>query len=82
MHIGRLPVSECGRLVAGALNESVTELRKDSDTRMSQYVHTQPPGWRVLTWCCRSFQEELRRGEEKRLAQSVFLQVSNGSCLV
>ena len=45
--IGRLPVSECGRLVA--LDESVTELRKDNDTRISQYVHTKPPEWHVFT---------------------------------
>ena len=69
MHVSRLPVFECGRLVAGALNENVKELRRDNDTRMSQCVHTNPPGWHVLTWCRRSFQEELRRGEEKRLAQ-------------
>ena len=89
MYIGRLPVSECGRLVAGALTESVMELRKDNDARMSQYVRTQPPGWHVLTRCCRrfntTFQEQLstfREGEEKRLAQSAFLRVSDGSRLV
>ena len=43
VYIARLPVFECRRLVANALNESVTELRKDNDTRMSQYVHTEPP---------------------------------------
>jgi hypothetical protein len=54
------------------------ELRKDNDTRMSQYVHTEPPEWHVLTWWCRRitaiFQEQLsalREGEEKRLAQLV-----------
>ena len=82
MHVNGLPVSECVRLVADALNESVVELRRDNDTRMLQCVHTQLPGGHVLTWCCRSFQEELRKGEEKRLAQSVFLQVSNGSRLI
>jgi len=86
MCIARLPASECRRLVAKALNESVTELRKDNDTRMSKYVHTEPPEWHVLTWCyCRittTFQEELsafREGEEKRLAQLVFPHVSKGS---
>ena len=48
-HIDRLPVSEYRRLVAGALNESVTELRKDNDKRMSQYVHTEPSERHVLT---------------------------------
>jgi len=43
-HIGRLPVSEYRRLVAGALNESVTELREDNDTRMFQYVCCFAPG--------------------------------------
>jgi hypothetical protein len=83
-YAGRLPVSECSRLVANALNESVTELRKDNETMMSQYVRTEPPEWHVLTWCCRrittTFQEELsvfREGEQKRLAELVFLQVSN-----
>jgi len=54
------------------------ELRRDNDTRMSQCVHTQPPGWHVLTWgCCRfttTFQEQLlvlRKGEEERLVQLV-----------
>ena len=42
VYIARLPVSECRRLVAKAFNESVTELVKDNDTRMSQYVHTEP----------------------------------------
>lgn len=51
MYIARLPVSECRRLIAKALNESVTELRKDNDTRMSKYVHTEPPEWHMLTWC-------------------------------
>jgi len=84
--IGRLPVSECGRLVAGTLNESVTKLREDNDTRMSQYVHTQPPEWRVLIWCYRritaAFQEELlafREGEQERLAQLVVPYVSKES---
>ena len=77
-HIARLPVSEYRRLVAGALNESVTELRKDNDTRMSQYVYTQLSGWHVLTWCSRrfttAFKEELsaiRKGEEERLVRLV-----------
>ena len=47
MYIPRLPVSERDRLVAGALNESVTELRKDNDTMMTQYVHTDPRVARV-----------------------------------
>jgi hypothetical protein len=75
-YAGRLPVSECSRLVANALNESVTELRKDNEMMMSQYVRTEPPEWHVLTWCCRrittTFQEELsvlREGEQRRLAE-------------
>ena len=81
MHIARLPVSECGRLVANALHESVTEMRKDNDTRMSQYVHTKPPVAHVntvlstrITTAFReehlAFREELsafREGEEKLL---------------
>ena len=77
MHIGRLPISEHRRLVAGAPNESVTELRKDNDTMMSQYVYTRLSGWHVLTWCRRrfitTFQNELsafRKGEEERLVSN------------
>jgi hypothetical protein len=43
MYFGRLPISECRRLVANALNESVTKLREDNDTRMSQCVHIEHP---------------------------------------
>ena len=78
MYISRLPVSDCGRLVADALKVSFAELRKEDETRMTQYVHTEPPEWHVSMWCCRrittTFQEELsafRKGEEKRLAQLV-----------
>ena len=88
MCIGRLPVSKCGRLVADTL-KSVTELKKDNDTRMSQYVQPNPPKWPVLMWCCcritTAFQEERsasRKGEEKRLAQLVFPRVSKESSLV
>ena len=49
---------------------------------MSQYVHTKSSERHVLTWCYRrittTFREELsvfREGEEKRLAQLVFLRV-------
>jgi hypothetical protein len=84
MYIGRLSISEsCRRLVANALNESVTELKKDNNTKISGYVHTEPPQWHVLTWCRRrittTFQKELsafREDEEKRLA---FPHLSRGS---
>jgi len=66
------------RLVAGALNESVTELGKANDTRMSQYVYTQPPELHAFTWCYRrfttTFKEELsaiRKGEEERFVRLV-----------
>ena len=39
MHIDPLPVSECGRLVGDAPKEIVMDsLKKDKDTRMSQYL--------------------------------------------
>ena len=96
IHIPRLPVSECGRLVANALHESVAEMRKDNDTRMSEYVHTKPPVARVnallstrITTAFRedhlAFREEIsafRECEEKRLAQLVFHHVSRGSTSV
>jgi hypothetical protein len=37
------PISECRSLVANALNESVTKLREDNDTKMSQYAHIEHP---------------------------------------
>jgi hypothetical protein len=39
VHISRWLMSECDRLVADALKDSVTELRKDEGTRVSQCVH-------------------------------------------
>jgi hypothetical protein len=89
MYFGRLPISKCSRLVADALNNSAMELRNDNETRMTQYVHTEPPEWQVLTWCCcrvtTAFQEQLsafRGGEEKRLAQLVFPHLSKESSSV
>ena len=81
MHIDPLPVSECGRLVGDASKESVMDsLRKDKDTRMSQYVYTEFMELHVLTWCCRRIiatpQEGLsasRKGGEERSARSVLL---------
>jgi hypothetical protein len=40
MCIGCLLASDCGRLVADALKESVGELRKDEEKSVSQYAHT------------------------------------------
>jgi len=42
MYISRLPTSECGRLIADALKDSVAELRREDETRVSQYVDTKP----------------------------------------
>lgn len=39
--VSRLLPSECGRLVAGVLKDSVAEVRKDEGARMSQYVHAE-----------------------------------------
>ena len=39
----RLLVSECGRIVADALKNSVTELRKDDETRISLFVRIELP---------------------------------------
>ena len=44
-YIGRLPASEHSRLIADALKDSLTELRKDDEARMSQYVHTELSEW-------------------------------------
>ena len=41
MCIGHLSASEYGRLVADALKDSLVELRKDDETRMSRYVHAE-----------------------------------------
>ena len=82
MCIGRLPLPERSRLVADALKDSINELRKEDETRISRYVprnpgaaHINVMGPRITT----AFQGELstfREGEEKRLTQSVFLQTS------
>ena len=89
MCIGRLPASEYGRLIADALKDNLAELRKDDETRMSKYVQADLSEWHALIECCpritATFQGELsafREGEEKRLAQLVFLQVSDESRLV
>ena len=39
MCINHLLASEYSRLIADALKDSLAELRKDDETRMSQYVH-------------------------------------------
>ena len=79
MCIGRLLASEYSRHIADALKDSLTELRKDDEMRMSQYVHTELSEWSPLTqYCLRittTFQEELsafREGGQKQLAQLVF----------
>jgi len=83
----RLFASECGRLVAAALSDSVAALRKDDETRLSQYVRAKPPECHGLMQHCHrlttTFQGGLlafRDGEEKRLARSAFPQVFNGIC--
>jgi len=42
--IGHLLASECDRLVADALKDSVAELRNDEEVRISRYVHTRLSG--------------------------------------
>jgi len=42
--ISRLLASECGRLVADALKDSVAELRNDEEARISRYVHARLSG--------------------------------------
>jgi len=89
MRIGPSPASECGRLIAEALKDSLAELRKDDETRMSQYVHTELSEWHALIECrprvtttVRGELSAFREGEEKRLAQLVFHRVSDESRLV
>ena len=38
------PYLNADRLVADALKDSINELRKDDETRMSRYVSTEPQG--------------------------------------
>ena len=89
MRIDRSPASECGRLIAETLKDSLAELRKDEETRMSQYVYTELSEWHALIACrpriTTTVREELsafREGEEKRLAQLVFHRISDESGLV
>ena len=44
----RLLASEYRRFIATALEDSVSELRKDNEMRMSQYVHTELSEWHAL----------------------------------
>ena len=48
MRIDRSPASECGRLIAETLKDSLAGLRRDDETRMSQYVHTELSEWHAL----------------------------------
>jgi len=41
MNISRIVASHCGRLFSDVLKDSIAELRKDEETRISQYVHPQ-----------------------------------------
>jgi len=77
----------CGRLVADALKDSIAELRKDDETRMSQYVYTKTLSeWHALTWRCHRFAtafhgeiSALREGEENRFSRLVFPRVLEGA---
>jgi len=72
-------------VVADALKDSVAELRKDDEMRMSQHVYTKTPSeWHALTWRCHmfttTFQEEfsaIREREERGIARLVFPQIPN-----
>ena len=81
-----LPASECSRLVADTLRDSIAGLRKDEEARASQYAHSKLSSWPALTWYCHRFTDTLRElsavreREEKGIARLVFPQISNGAC--
>lgn len=74
--IDHLLASEFNRLIVDALKDSIKELRKDDEARISRYVYIQLSEWHILIQYCyritTTFQEELsafRAGEEKRFSR-------------
>jgi len=83
--VSRLFASECCRLVAGVLKDSIAELRKDEEKRISLYVHDESLGvvgvnvsrYRFIT----AIQEEisaLRESEDKQTVRLVSPEVFDG----